>query len=119
MNYLSRKIGVYYTDSKWRDEYFKGLLENIPSETVNRSRNGSETFIELKDGTIIRFVKANSGARASKFHEVFLQPGIEKEIYRVIIAPCIIGYGGAYFVNKLEDFYFRRNRVDNVLNSQK
>lgn len=119
MNYLSRRIGVYYTDSEWRDKYFKELIENIPTESVNRIGNKNETFIELKDGSIIKFIRMNDGARANKVHEAFLQPGISYEKYCRIIAPCIICGGQGYFVNKLEDFYFRKETVKKYFNIQK
>lgn len=118
MNCLSRKIGIYYTDLEWRDEYFKRLLENIPPEAISKVMNKYETFIQLKDGTTIKFVKVNDGAKANKFHEVFLQLGISYEEYYKIIAPCFIGNGQGYFVNKLEDFYFRKEAARTYFNRQ-
>lgn len=89
MNYLAKKIGIWFKDRKWANELFKEILNNIPKDAIIRCVNSiSGMSIQLIDGTCVRFVPAEAH-RANRFSEVYMQQGIDKMFYENVIACCV------------------------------
>lgn len=64
---LRQRILIVYSDIEWRDEMFSKVLDIYPHDMINKmikSRCGC--WIELVDGTMVRFVYANDSARGIK-----------------------------------------------------
>ena len=85
INYIAQRIGIYYKDKFWLEDFLNELLKNIPEDIIIRRE---KDFIILKDGTFIRAVKANSGARGHKFDKIFMQSGIDEDTYEINIRPA-------------------------------
>ena len=76
---LRQRILIVYSDIEWRDEMFSKVLDIYPHDMINKmikSRCGC--WIELVDGTMVRFVYANDSARGIKANKLIIQPGISK-----------------------------------------
>ena len=76
---LRQRILIVYSDIEWRDEMFSKVLDIYPHDMINKmikSRCGC--WIELVDGTMVRFVYANDSARVIKANKLIIQPGISK-----------------------------------------
>lgn len=85
INYIAQRIGIYYKDKFWLEDFLNELLKNIPEDIIVRRE---KDCIRLKDGTFIKAVKANSGARGHKFDKIFMQSEIDEDIYEINIRPA-------------------------------
>lgn len=73
MNYLARKIGVWYHDYEWAEKMFSEVFEHIPLDAVREYRF-YQKLIVLTDDTTIKFVCSTSdGSRGYKFDESYVQ----------------------------------------------
>lgn len=88
MNYLIRQIGIFYYNKEWAKQLFDTILHEIPPETINKY-SSKYLQIAFKDGSCLNFVNANIPARGRKFSEIYIQDGIDVEIYRYVILPCL------------------------------
>ena len=85
INYIAQRIGVYYKDEFWLEDFLNELLRNIPEDIIIRKE---KNYIKLKDETSIKAVKAvraNSNTRGHKFDKIFMQPGIDENPYDIYI----------------------------------
>lgn len=83
-------IGIYYKNRKWAENLFKKIIDDLPKEVIKINiMSKCDLYIELKDGTHIRFVSVDSNARGYRFTKMFLEPGIDKEYYDYIIRPYL------------------------------
>lgn len=101
-NILSQKIGIFYKDLQWEKEAFYKILEYYHSLDMIEFYRYSTwvTWIVLKDGTEIRFMKANEKCRGYKFTKAIIQPEVDQSIIDNVIRPCIVpifGYSLLYF----------------------
>ena len=85
INYIAQRIGIYYKDKFWLEDFLNELLKNIPEDIIIRRE---KDCIRLKDGTFIKVVKANSNARGHKFDKIFMQSEIDEDIYEINIRPA-------------------------------
>lgn len=88
---LRQRILVVYSDIEWRDEMFSKVLDIYPHDMINKmikSRCGC--WIELVDGTMVRFVYANDSARGIKANKLILQPGISKTFSDTVLKHLLI-----------------------------
>lgn len=88
---LRQRILIVYSDIEWRDEMFSKVLDIYPHDMINKmikSRCGC--WIELVDGTIVRFVYANDSARGIKANKLIIQPGISKTFSDTVLKHLLI-----------------------------
>ena len=88
---LRQRILIVYSDIKWRDEMFSKVLDIYPHDMINKmikSRCGC--WIELVDGTMVRFVYANDSARGIKANKLIIQPGISKTFSDTVLKHLLI-----------------------------
>ena len=85
INYIAQRIGIYYKDKFWLEDFLNELLKNIPEDIIIRRE---KDCIILKDGTSIRAVKVNSGVRGHRFDKIFMQSGIDEDTYKINIRPA-------------------------------
>ena len=61
---LRQRILIVYTDIEWRDEMFSKILNIYPHDMINKMiKSRCNCWIELVDGTTIRFAYASDSAR--------------------------------------------------------
>lgn len=88
---LRQRILIVYSDIEWRDEMFSKVLDIYPHDMINKmikSRCGC--WIELVDGTMVRFVYANDSARGIKANKLIIQPGINKTFSDTVLKHLLI-----------------------------
>lgn len=88
---LRQRILIVYSDIEWRDEMFSEVLDIYPHDMINKmikSRCGC--WIELVDGTMVRFVYANDSARGIKANKLIIQPGISKTFSDTVLKHLLI-----------------------------
>lgn len=85
INYIAQRIGIYYKDKFWLEDFLNELLKNIPEDIIIRRE---KDCIRLKDGTFIKAVRANFNARGNKFDKIFMQSGIDEDTYEINIRPA-------------------------------
>ena len=88
---LRQRILIVYSDIEWRDEMFSKVLDIYPHDMINKmikSRCGC--WIELVDGTMVRFVYANDSARGIKANKLIIQPGIGKTFSDTVLKHLLI-----------------------------
>lgn len=109
MNYLAKRIGIWYYDKIWAQDLFEDIVRNIPQEAIAQVRNSKmtgEMSIALKDETYIRFVKASDSGRGQCFSESYVQEGMSYELVNCIVYPCTkVGSMSVFVVNKYHDFW--------------
>ena len=81
INYIAQRIGIYYEDEFWLEDFLNELLRNIPEDIIIYRK---KDCIKLKDGT---FIRVNSKVRGYKFDKIFMQSGIDEDIYEINIKP--------------------------------
>ena len=88
---LRQRILIVYSDIEWRDEMFSKVLDIYPHDMINKmikSRCGC--WIELVDGTMVRFVYANDSARGINANKLIIQPGISKTFSDTVLKHLLI-----------------------------
>lgn len=88
---LRQRILIVYSDIEWRDEMFSKVLDIYTHDMINKmikSRCGC--WIELVDGTMVRFVYANDSARGIKANKLIIQPGISKTFSDTVLKHLLI-----------------------------
>ena len=86
INYIAQRIGIYYKDEFWLEDFLNELLRSIPEDIIICREKDR---VRLKDGTFIRAVKANSGARGRReFDKIFMQSEIDEDMYEINIRPA-------------------------------
>ena len=76
---LRQRILIVYSDIEWRDEMFSKVLDAYPHDMINKMiKSRCDCWIELKDGTMIRFVYASDAARGNRANKIIAQPGIDE-----------------------------------------
>lgn len=105
MNYLARRIGIWYQDRNWAEKVFQELIEHMPSEyIVSVRRRGSEMVANFIDGSLLRMIPTNDASRGQRYTELYVQAGIDINIYEKIIAPSAAPYyKGVVIISKAED----------------
>ncbi len=89
---LNHDIGIYYKDEDWKYAVFDEIVSYYdPIDLISHISYGREkTIIELKDGSMIRFIPADNESRWLRFSKVILQPGIDESIIEQVIKPKLI-----------------------------
>ena len=87
---LRQRILIVYSDIEWRDEMFSKVLDN----KMIKSRCGC--WIELKDGTMIRFVYASDAARGIRANKIIAQPGIDETFLYTVFRRMLISNSDMY-----------------------
>ena len=85
INYIAQRIGIYYKDEFWLEDFLNELLRNIPEDIIIRKE---KDYVRLKDETFIKAVKVNSNARGHNFDKIFMQSGIDEDTYEIYIRPA-------------------------------
>ena len=94
---LRQRILIVYSDIEWRDEMFSKVLDAYPHDMINKmikSRCGC--WIELKDGTMIRFVYASDAARGIRANKIIAQPGIDETFLYTVFRRMLISDSDMY-----------------------
>lgn len=88
---LRQRILIVYSDIEWRDEMFSKVLDIYPHDMINKMiKSRCDCWIELVDGTMVRFVYANDSARGIKANKLIIQPGISKTFSDTVLKHLLI-----------------------------
>lgn len=88
---LRQRILIVYSDIEWRDEMFSKVLDIYPHDMINKMiKSRCNCWIELVDGTMVRFVYANDSARGIKANKLIIQPGISKTFSDTVLKHLLI-----------------------------
>lgn len=88
---LRQRILIVYSDIEWRDEMFSKVLDIYPHDMINKMiKSRCSCWIELVDGTMVRFVYANDSARGIKANKLIIQPGISKTFSDTVLKHLLI-----------------------------
>lgn len=91
MNYLARKIGIFFNDKSWGDDIYRTIKGSVPEAALAKI-SYQYRFLEFVDGSTLHIISANDNARGRKFSEVYIQEGVPKEAYECVIINCIFPY---------------------------
>lgn len=108
---LRQRILIVYHDIEWRDEMFSKVLDSYPHDMINKmikSRCGC--WIELVDGTTIRFAYASDAARGIRANKIIAQPGIDETFLYTVFRRMLINDSDMYVATdtaiKPADIYY-------------
>lgn len=88
---LRQRILIVYSDIEWRDEMFSKVLDIYPHDMINKMiKSRCSCWIELVDGTMVRFVYANDSARGIKANKLIIQPDISKTFSDTVLKHLLI-----------------------------
>ena len=90
---LRQRILIVYTDIEWRDEMFSKILNIYPHDMIKSRCN---CWIELVDGTTIRFAYASDSARGMKANKVIIQPDISKTFADIVLRHLLMNNSEMY-----------------------
>ena len=93
---LCQRIGVFYKNQKWKKEMFDKIAKYYRSLDMIDFLTYAmwNARINLKDGTVICFVRAEERSKGQRFSKVIIQPEIEQSIIDAVIRPCILPFAG-------------------------
>lgn len=80
-------IGIYYKDYDWALNQFNFLKKSLKDQIVKISCNNKYFHMTLKDGDYIDICPARSEALGRRHTHIYIQKGVDKDIYEVCIAP--------------------------------
>ena len=89
MNYLARKIIIWYAQKSWAEEVFDDICSHLPPDS-NYKISKKYLFLHDDNGLILEMVHADDCGRRYRAHENYIQSGIDRTIYRDIIAPHLM-----------------------------
>lgn len=90
---IKQQINIYYIHMEWAEALFDKIIEEQVSKediVCLRKEHYYGCYCKLKNGDVIRTVRACESSRGIKATKVFMEPGIDKEIVDCIIRPVII-----------------------------
>lgn len=107
-NFLSRKIGIFYSEKSWGEEIVNEIKAAIPLEAIEFVRNSKAQCsceIGLKDGSTIIVASAYANRRGRALSEAYIQKGVDAETVCVNILPYVkIAPRAAIMVGDTIDF---------------
>lgn len=90
MLYSGVRIGVFYKNYKWMNQWFDDFLKKIDPACVSSiSKASSQVRVYLKDGTSIVSSPANNFSKGIALDKAFVEPGVSDEIIERVIRPCV------------------------------
>ena len=91
MLYNGLRIGVFYKNRKWAEQWFKDFIDKVDQACILRFvKNGIHPFmIELRDGTRITAYQHNDNSRGVKVDKAFVESTIDNETINAIIKPLV------------------------------
>lgn len=94
MNYLTRRIRIWYKDRRWAEQTFKKLINAMPEEYILRTKeNKNELYAEFLDCSTLRMVPAKDSRRADRASEIYIQSGIDPDTIKTIISSTLLRGG--------------------------
>lgn len=106
MNYLERRVGIFYHDRRWAYQIFKELLNGIPQAAIEKVFG---TTIVFYDGSFLMMIPANDSSRGLALTDAYIQDGVSKAIYDDVIRRCIKPiHKDAVVINEARDIKFGR-----------
>lgn len=94
---LRQRILIVYTDIEWRDEMLSKILNIYPHDMINKMiKSRCNCWIELVDGTTIRFAYASDSARGMKANKVIIQPDISKTFADIVLKHLLMNNSEMY-----------------------
>ena len=107
MNYLVRRIRIWYKDRQWADRTFRELIDAMPKEyviyTIESANELSAVFL---DSSTLRMVPARDSSRADRASEIYIQSGIDPETIKTIINPSLLRGGrGPRVIENAKDIW--------------
>lgn len=94
---LRRRILIVYHDIEWRNEMFDKILNAYPHDMINKMiKSRCSCWIELVDGTTIRFAYASDSARGMKANKVIIQPDISQTFSDIVLRRLLINNSEMY-----------------------
>lgn len=94
---LRRRILIVYHDIEWRDVMFDKILNAYPHDMINKMiKSRCSCWIELVDGTTIRFAYASDSARGMKANKVIIQPDISQTFSDIVLRRLLINNSEMY-----------------------
>lgn len=106
MNIFAQKIGIWYENRLWAQSMFETIVEEAKDD-IDFSRgltilSKHEMRITFKDGTHIRFIRADKSCCGQKYTMSFAQDTIDPHFMTTVILAST--YGPTYVANNYEDF---------------
>lgn len=91
MQYNGLKIGVFFKNKKWVEQWFTDFINKIDHACILKFvKNGTHPFmIELKDGTVIIAYQIPNNIRGICIDKAFVESTIDNETIRTMIKPLI------------------------------
>lgn len=87
---LRYTVGFYYKTPEWKEKIFNYIVNQF-SEEIEYARNDKfESYIQIKNGAHIRFLRADGSSRGYKFNQIAYEPGIDDEVYDMLYCNTII-----------------------------
>lgn len=94
MNYLTRRIRIWYKDRRWAERTFRELIDAMPEEYILRTiESKSQLYAEFLDSSTLRMVPAKDSSRADRASEIYIQSGIDLETIKTKISPALLRGG--------------------------
>lgn len=89
MLYRGLKIGVFYDNKSWAEQWLKDFINTIDNACISRYVRSSvyPFYIELKDGTRMTAYQANDKTRGIYVDKAFVEPTVSSEIIDNVIRP--------------------------------
>lgn len=94
MNYLTRRIRIWYKDRQWAERIFIWLISAMPEEYISRTvESATELSAIFIDGSTLKMVPARNSSRADRASEIYIQSGIDPDTIKTIISPTLLRGG--------------------------
>lgn len=90
---IKQTISIYCIHMEWGEELFDKIIkEQIAKEDIVclRKEGNYGCYCRLKNGDVIRTVRANENSKGLRNTKVFIEHGIDKEIVDCVIRPSIM-----------------------------
>ena len=79
---LRYTVGFYYKTPEWKEKMFNYIINQFSKEEIEYARKDRfESYIQIKNGAHIRFLRADGSSRGYKFNQIVYEPGVSDEIY--------------------------------------
>jgi len=90
MKYKGLKIGVFYEDRPWVEDWFREFIKKVGESCISKCAfTRDKLFVILKDGTQIISYRVTDSARGYRFDKAYVQPTIKKDVVSQIIKPML------------------------------
>lgn len=104
MNPFRQQVGIYYKDREWASDLFDQIVEMAGPEILKADKSTHNMYIVFSDNSVVILVPADISARGYRFSTSYIQKGIDRKVYEVVIAPKTLN-NQCYMFESLDDIY--------------